>query len=183
MPRPKRPSKAEIERAIDNVLSLHDYRSVVEQDGVHDDSNVSEADIRQAVFDALFENHELVSDVPTDDGGLIIQPEEIGQPGSEYDKIRFFKEKTLEELYLRKEKPEKRIYRKKGSDELIDSDQSPRAEVNRITPKLQVRISQDHFDMFDGLSEHFASKRAALEFAIELLEDRMVPNLSNDPEP
>tara|TARA_B100000683_G_C12358270_1_gene501986 strand:- start:223 stop:921 length:699 start_codon:yes stop_codon:yes gene_type:complete len=61
----------------------------------------------------------------------------------------------------------KRIYRA-NKHELLKPDLPPNHEENRTTPNLVVRVSRDHRDLFNEIAKKFPSKRAALEYLIEL---------------
>ena len=63
----------------------------------------------------------------------------------------------------------KRIYRR--NEDLFDDTADPKAEVNRLTVRLSTRVSRAHKDVFNAAASRFPNKRAALERAIELLNE------------
>ena len=77
-----------------------------------------------------------------------------------------FKQKK-EELELGDKDEHKRAYRK--SESRPNPELGPLAEENRHTHKITPRVSEMHRDLFNLCAEEFASKRGALEAAIELL--------------
>lgn len=103
----------------------------------------------------------------------LIETDNSGQ-SSKFDdtiSIERFEDIVGKRYILTEEKRGKRIYRR--PKELPDPSKPSSSDVNRMTSKLQTRISDKHIELFNRCTNHFENQKETLEAAIEHLAEAL----------